>query len=121
MSSNPLWMSQSGTLFSNGGAHTGLLFTTSVGSNIVVDCRFKLITVEDQQRLIIRALIKPLYFAYSYLQVQRHLGKLFDNMAKLEFEKDDNDVDTKVALGMYSSEGEYVEFKEACECVGQVR
>ncbi|XP_071813348.1 dynein beta chain, ciliary-like isoform X2 [Apostichopus japonicus] len=52
--------------------------------------------------------------------VQKHLSKLFDNMAKLEFTKDDDDNDTKDALGMYSKEGEYVDFDETCECSGQV-
>ncbi len=41
-------------------------------------------------------------------------------MAKLKFQKDDDDNDTKVALGMYSKENEFVEFKEECECTGQV-
>lgn len=49
------------------------------------------------------------------------MSKLFDNMAKLEFTKDDDDNDTKDALGMYSKEGEYVDFDETCECSGQVR
>ena len=53
-------------------------------------------------------------------QTQRHLAKLFDNMASLEFEKDDDDQDTKTALGMYSKEGEYVVFQDPCVCEGQV-
>ncbi|XP_070581054.1 dynein beta chain, ciliary-like isoform X2 [Ptychodera flava] len=55
--------------------------------------------------------------------VQRHLSKLFDNMAKLKFEPDksgEEDAVTKVAIGMYSKEGEYVDFDEPCECTGQV-
>ncbi|XP_071954573.1 dynein beta chain, ciliary-like [Antedon mediterranea] len=52
--------------------------------------------------------------------VQRHLSKLFDNMAKLKFEQDDEGNDTKTALGMYSKEGEYAEFTQPCECTGQV-
>ncbi|XP_071797739.1 dynein beta chain, ciliary isoform X1 [Asterias amurensis] len=52
--------------------------------------------------------------------VQRHLAKLFDNTAKLKFKQDDDDNDTKEALGMYSKEGEYVEFDSPCECSGQV-
>nr|P39057.1 RecName: Full=Dynein beta chain, ciliary [Heliocidaris crassispina]BAA00827.1 dynein beta-heavy chain [Heliocidaris crassispina] len=53
-------------------------------------------------------------------QVQRHLSKLFDNMAKLKFKQDDEGNDTKLALGMYSKEGEYVDFDKECECTGQV-
>lgn len=53
-------------------------------------------------------------------QVQRHLSKLFDNMAKLKFKQDDEGEDTKIALGMYSKEGEYVDFDKECECTGQV-
>ena len=52
--------------------------------------------------------------------MQRHLAKLFDNTAKLKFKQDDDDNDTKEALGMYSKEGEYVEFDSPCECSGQV-
>jgi len=52
--------------------------------------------------------------------VARHLAKLFDSMAALEFEEDDNGP-TKVAKGMFSKDKEYVDFDEPCECVGQVR
>ncbi|XP_077979817.1 dynein beta chain, ciliary-like [Glandiceps talaboti] len=54
--------------------------------------------------------------------VQRHLSKLFDNMAKLKFEDEEEESgsDTKVALGMFSKEGEYVDFDSPCECTGQV-
>lgn len=50
----------------------------------------------------------------------RHLSKLFDNMAKLKFVEDDEGNPTKEASGMYSKEGEYVEFNKACNCSGQV-
>ncbi len=50
----------------------------------------------------------------------RHLAKLFDSMAKLKFQMDDENQPTKQALGMYSKDGEYVDFAEPCECVGQV-
>eukprot|EP00058_Branchiostoma_floridae_P018235 XP_002603724.1 hypothetical protein BRAFLDRAFT_93046 [Branchiostoma floridae] len=53
-------------------------------------------------------------------QVARHLPKLFDNMARLKFQEDEDGNPTKTALGMYSKEGEYVDFPEPCECVGQV-
>ncbi|XP_006898632.1 PREDICTED: LOW QUALITY PROTEIN: dynein heavy chain 9, axonemal [Elephantulus edwardii] len=54
------------------------------------------------------------------LQVQRHLSKLFDNMAKMEFQLDDSKEPTKISLGMYSKEEEYVAFSEPCDCSGQV-
>ncbi|XP_049715501.1 dynein axonemal heavy chain 9 isoform X2 [Elephas maximus indicus] len=54
------------------------------------------------------------------LQVQRHLSKLFDNMAKMQFQLDDSKKPTKISLGMYSKEEEYVPFSEPCDCSGQV-
>ncbi|XP_045149226.1 dynein axonemal heavy chain 9 [Echinops telfairi] len=54
------------------------------------------------------------------LQVQRHLSKLFDNMAKMQFQFDDAEKPTKISLGMYSKEEEYVPFSEPCDCSGQV-
>ncbi|XP_034427398.1 dynein heavy chain 9, axonemal-like [Hippoglossus hippoglossus] len=53
-------------------------------------------------------------------QVQRHLSKLFDNMAKMQFEEDGEGKPTKIALGMYSREDEYVPFNQPCDCTGQV-
>ncbi|XP_004857611.1 dynein heavy chain 9, axonemal isoform X1 [Heterocephalus glaber] len=53
-------------------------------------------------------------------QVQRHLSKLFDNMAKMQFQLDASDNPTKTSLGMYSKEEEYVAFSEPCDCSGQV-
>ncbi|XP_016077900.1 PREDICTED: dynein heavy chain 9, axonemal [Miniopterus natalensis] len=53
-------------------------------------------------------------------QVQRHLSKLFDNMAKMQFELDAGEEPTKISLGMYSKEEEYVAFSEPCDCSGQV-
>uniref|UniRef100_A0A667HTJ9 Dynein axonemal heavy chain 9 n=1 Tax=Lynx canadensis TaxID=61383 RepID=A0A667HTJ9_LYNCA len=53
-------------------------------------------------------------------EVQRHLSKLFDNMAKMEFQLDASEKATKISLGMYSKEGEYVAFSEPCDCSGQV-
>ncbi|NXO09420.1 DYH9 protein, partial [Oriolus oriolus] len=53
--------------------------------------------------------------------VQRHLPKLFDNLAKLKFQVDPSEQKTaKVGLGMYSREEEYVRFSEPCDCSGQV-
>ncbi|XP_008058125.2 dynein heavy chain 9, axonemal-like [Carlito syrichta] len=53
-------------------------------------------------------------------QVQRHLSKLFDNMAKMRFQLDASEKPTKTSLGMYSKEEEYVPFSEPCDCSGQV-
>ncbi|XP_077869744.1 dynein beta chain, ciliary-like [Saccoglossus kowalevskii] len=52
--------------------------------------------------------------------VQRHLSKLFDNMAKLKFDADEGDSNPKMATGMFSKEGEYCDFDNVCECTGQV-
>ncbi|NWI85455.1 DYH9 protein, partial [Pitta sordida] len=52
--------------------------------------------------------------------VQRHLSKLFDNLAKMKFQLDSEQRATKVGLGMYSREEEYVSFSEPCDCSGQV-
>ena len=51
----------------------------------------------------------------------RHLAKLFDSMAKLKFKEDSDGKPTKEAVGMYSKDGEYVDFDEPCTCIGQVR
>ena len=53
-------------------------------------------------------------------QVQKHLSKLFDNMAKMCFEKDGEGKATDTGLGMYSKEEEYVAFNQPCDCSGQV-
>ncbi|TRY82989.1 hypothetical protein DNTS_022847 [Danionella cerebrum] len=53
-------------------------------------------------------------------QVQKHLSKLFDNMAKLKFEGDADGRASKMALGMFSKEDEYVPFSQTCDCTGQV-
>ncbi|KAA0725373.1 Dynein heavy chain 9, axonemal [Triplophysa tibetana] len=53
-------------------------------------------------------------------QVQRHLSKLFDNMAKMKFETDADGNPAKTGLGMFSKEDEYVPFNEPCDCSGQV-
>uniref|UniRef100_A0A8D2N8R8 Dynein axonemal heavy chain 17 n=1 Tax=Zonotrichia albicollis TaxID=44394 RepID=A0A8D2N8R8_ZONAL len=52
--------------------------------------------------------------------VQRHLSKLFDNLARLKFQVNSDEKTTKVGLGMYSREEEYVQFSEPCDCSGQV-
>ena len=50
----------------------------------------------------------------------RHLPKCFDNLHNLEFRKDADGQPTKVAVGMYSGEGEYVAFASDCICDGPV-
>ncbi|CAG5911397.1 unnamed protein product [Menidia menidia] len=52
-------------------------------------------------------------------QVQKHLSKLFDNMAKMRFEADEGG-NPKTGVGMYSKEEEYVPFNQSCDCTGQV-
>uniref|UniRef100_A0A8D2LWB2 AAA+ ATPase domain-containing protein n=1 Tax=Varanus komodoensis TaxID=61221 RepID=A0A8D2LWB2_VARKO len=52
-------------------------------------------------------------------QITKHLVKLFDNMADLQFEEDDNR-ETHKASGIYSREGELMLFSECCSCEGQV-
>ncbi|XP_030063865.1 dynein axonemal heavy chain 9 [Microcaecilia unicolor] len=52
--------------------------------------------------------------------VMRHLSKLFDNMAKMKFQEDTDGTQSKMGLGMYSKEDEYVAFSEPCDCSGQV-
>ena len=47
--------------------------------------------------------------------IATHLAKLFDNTTDLKFKEN-----SKIAVGMYSSEREYVEFEEECDCDGQV-
>ncbi|XP_009072064.1 PREDICTED: dynein heavy chain 9, axonemal-like, partial [Acanthisitta chloris] len=52
--------------------------------------------------------------------VQCHLSKLFDNLAKMKFQVDSEQKVTKIGLGMYSREEEYVQFSDPCDCSGQV-
>ncbi|XP_041830036.1 dynein heavy chain 9, axonemal-like isoform X1 [Melanotaenia boesemani] len=53
-------------------------------------------------------------------QVQKHLSKLFDNMAKMRFEADGEGNPSETGVGMYSKEDEYVPFNQSCDCTGQV-
>jgi dynein heavy chain len=68
---------------------------------------------------------------FSLLQVVRHLTKLFDSMAKLKFEKlpvehgdsesqENRKAELKLATGMWSKDGEYVNLSSPCDCSGQV-
>ncbi|XP_045053259.2 dynein axonemal heavy chain 11 isoform X2 [Desmodus rotundus] len=52
-------------------------------------------------------------------QVTRHLAKLFDSIADLQF-ADQQDVSAHRATGMSSKEKEYVPFQAECECLGHV-
>lgn len=54
------------------------------------------------------------------LQVAQHLAKLFDSMSSLKFKLDELDNPTNEASGMFSKDGEYVDFDKPCHCVGQV-
>ncbi|KAK6632535.1 hypothetical protein RUM43_013303 [Polyplax serrata] len=47
--------------------------------------------------------------------VGRHLTKLYDSLGKLKFS-----AGSKNARGMFAKDGEYVEFKGACDCSGKV-
>jgi dynein heavy chain len=53
-------------------------------------------------------------------KVQVHLPKLFDNIARLEFQQSDGPEPSKVAVGMYSKEDEYVAFSAPVELNGPV-
>ena len=47
--------------------------------------------------------------------IATHLAKLFDNTTDLKFKGEE-----KTAIGMFSSEREYVDFQAECDCSGQV-
>ncbi len=57
----------------------------------------------------------------TLLQVTVHLSKLFDNMSDLEFAKNEQLDNPKLAVGMYSKDREYVPFQAECCCYGPVR
>lgn len=53
--------------------------------------------------------------------VEHHLPKLFDNLHRLKWKKDEvTGQKTHNAIGMYSGEGEYVQFDGECRCTGAV-
>nr|XP_054501017.1 dynein axonemal heavy chain 17 [Agelaius phoeniceus] len=54
------------------------------------------------------------------LEVSRHLTKLFDSLAKLKFQEDADKKPLKVAHGMFSRDGEYMDFDADCDLSGQV-
>lgn len=47
-----------------------------------------------------------------FAQVQKHLSKLFDNIAKMRFETDGEENPSKTGLVIYSKEEEYVPFNQ---------
>ncbi|XP_008293045.1 dynein heavy chain 11, axonemal [Stegastes partitus] len=53
-------------------------------------------------------------------EVTVHLSKFFDNMSDLEFAKNEQLDNPKLAVGMYSKEREYVPFQTECCCNGPV-
>ncbi|XP_030605544.1 dynein heavy chain 11, axonemal [Archocentrus centrarchus] len=53
-------------------------------------------------------------------EVTVHLSKIFDNLSDLEFSKNKQLSNPKVAVGMYSKEREYVPFQTECFCRGPV-
>ncbi|KAM6297472.1 dynein axonemal heavy chain 17 [Aegotheles albertisi] len=53
-------------------------------------------------------------------EVSRHLPKLFDSLAKLKFKTSSDKKPLKVALGMFSSDEEYVPLDAECHLSGQV-
>ncbi|XP_019220092.2 LOW QUALITY PROTEIN: dynein heavy chain 11, axonemal [Oreochromis niloticus] len=53
-------------------------------------------------------------------EVTGHLSKIFDNLSDLEFSKNEQLSNPKVAVGMYSKEREFVPFQTECLCRGPV-
>ena len=73
----------------------------------------------DYNIMICTAAISITILLY-YSKVARHLAKLFDSMSSLMFTDSGSEQVTDEAVGMYSKDGEYVEFNAPCQCVGQV-
>lgn len=53
--------------------------------------------------------------------VAKHLTKLFDSIARLNFGKNDDGTINKKIHGMHAKDGEYVNFDAECDCCGAVR
>jgi len=66
-----------------------------------------------------KALVNALMYLPCF-QVAKHLTKLFDSMSMLKFKEDDKGNNTKIALGMHSKDGEYVDLDQECDLGGQV-
>nr|CAI5851783.1 unnamed protein product [Callosobruchus analis] len=52
--------------------------------------------------------------------VVKHLTKLFDSVAKLDFGKNEDNTLDKTIIGMYAKDGEYVRFNQTTSCEGPV-
>ncbi|XP_045482107.1 dynein beta chain, ciliary [Harmonia axyridis] len=52
--------------------------------------------------------------------VAKHLTKLFDSIARLNFERNEDESLTKVIFGMHAKDGEYVKFDKDTDCNGPV-
>lgn len=52
--------------------------------------------------------------------VGKHLTKLFDSIAKLNFGKNEDGTLNKRIFGMHAKDGEYVNFDKECDCSGAV-
>lgn len=52
--------------------------------------------------------------------VAKHLTKLFDSIARLNFDRNDDGTINKKIFGMYAKDGEYVTFDSECDCNGPV-
>lgn len=52
--------------------------------------------------------------------MSRHLTKLFDSMARLDFVEGPDKKPEKMARGMFSRDGEHVPFDANCDLSGQV-
>ncbi|KAL3274195.1 hypothetical protein HHI36_015611 [Cryptolaemus montrouzieri] len=52
--------------------------------------------------------------------VAKHLTKLFDSIAKLNFERNEDNSLTKNIFGMHAKDGEYVKFDKDTDCKGPV-
>lgn len=61
------------------------------------------------------------FWWFFFLEVTRHLPKLFDNIAGLQFLRRQKSGRTNIAQGMLSKEQEYVPFQNPCHCIGAVR
>lgn len=52
--------------------------------------------------------------------VTKHLTKLFDSIARLNFDSNEDDTQQHSFVGMFAKDGEYVQFEVACDCSGAV-
>lgn len=52
--------------------------------------------------------------------VAKHLTKLFDSIAKLNFGHNEDGTVNKIIYGMHAKDGEYVDFNTSTDCNGAV-